>query len=245
MESDLSTIGPQLNVALIGASGGLGSAFLDLLSADPNVDTIYVLTRRDITVTHDKIITHHLNYNDEATIARAAGLIDAPLHIILIATGFLHDESTQPEKALRDLSIDGFHKNFMINCIGPALVAKHFVPKLPRHNPSVFAAISARVGSIADNKIGGWYAYRASKAALNMVIKTTAIEVARRYDNTCVIGLHPGTVATALSSPFSEKVKHTVFTPQQSASYLLRVISQATAADSGKILAWDGHEISP
>jgi NAD(P)-dependent dehydrogenase (short-subunit alcohol dehydrogenase family) len=135
---------------------------------------------------------------------------------------------------------------FAVNTIGPALVAKHFLPLLPRRGRSAFAAISARVGSIGDNRLGGWHSYRASKAALNMLLRNFAIELARRAPDAVCIGLHPGTVDTALSAPFRSRVApDRLFTPARSAGHLLRVIEQATVADNGHVLAWDGARIPP
>ena len=133
---------------------------------------------------------------------------------------------------------------FAVNAIGPALVAKHFLPLLPRHGRSVFASISARVGSIEDNRLGGWYSYRASKAALNMLLKTYSIELKRRAPSAICVGLHPGTVDTALSKPFQGGVAPgKLFSPTQSAAYLLRVIDGLTPADNGAVFAWDGSQI--
>jgi NAD(P)-dependent dehydrogenase (short-subunit alcohol dehydrogenase family) len=137
------------------------------------------------------------------------------------------------------------HRNFAINVIGPSLVLKYFAGFMPREEVSVWAAISARVGSISDNKIGGWYSYRASKAALNMIIKTASIELARKYKKASLIGLHPGTVDTTLSKPFQGGVKHEIFTPQKSAQALLSVLTNASFEISGKIYAFDGQEILP
>jgi NAD(P)-dependent dehydrogenase (short-subunit alcohol dehydrogenase family) len=133
---------------------------------------------------------------------------------------------------------------FEINTIGPALVAKHFLALLPREGKSIFAALSARVGSISDNNIGGWHSYRASKAALNMVLKNVAIETARKYKDTAVIGLHPGTVDTGLSLPFQRQVEaDKLFSPEKSVHYLLNVLNKIDSKDTGKIFAWDGKEI--
>ena len=133
---------------------------------------------------------------------------------------------------------------FRLNTTGPALVAKHFLPLLARDRKAAFAALSARVGSIEDNGLGGWYAYRASKAALNMAIKTLSIELARRYPLALCVGLHPGTVDTALSKPFQAGVpQERLFSPAQSARHLLSVLDELTAEDSGKLFAWDGRRI--
>ena len=170
----------------------------------------------------------------------------APSNLVIVATGLLHNDNLMPEKGLRDITAKEMKKIFEVNIIGPALVAKHFIPLLPRTGKSIFAALSSRVGSISDNRLGGWHSYRASKAALNMMTKNIAIETARTHKEAAIIGLHPGTVDTNLSSPFQSNVKDgKLFSPEQFADYLLNVIDQASAADTGKILAWDGQEIEP
>ena len=148
------------------------------------------------------------------------------------------------KKNIKELEQEKFRRLFDINTIGPALVAKHFLPLLKHQQKSVFAALSARVGSIGDNHLGGWYAYRASKAALNMIIKNLAIETNRRYADSIIVGLHPGTVDSNLSKPFQSRVaKDKLFSPAFSAESLLKVIEGLTAKDSGKIVAWDGQVI--
>ena len=133
---------------------------------------------------------------------------------------------------------------FAVNTIGPALVAKHFVPLMPRQGRSVFAALSARVGSIEDNRLGGWYSYRASKAALNQILRTLAIEVARTRPEAIVVGLHPGTVTSSLSAPFrSAESKPAPFTPEASAVHLLHVLERLSPRDSGRVFAWDAQPI--
>ncbi|MEP0520873.1 MAG: SDR family NAD(P)-dependent oxidoreductase [Hyphomicrobiales bacterium] len=174
----------------------------------------------------------------------------APLRLIVVGIGTLHQTgpdgtaTIRPEKTWRDLSADTMAKVFAANTIAPALIAKHFLPLLPRSGRSVFAVLSARVGSISDNRLGGWYSYRASKAALNQIIKTTSIELARTRPDAICIGLHPGTVDTGLSKPFQANVAEgKLFTPQTSANYLLNVISTATTSQSGSLLAWDGSVV--
>lgn len=171
----------------------------------------------------------------------------APVRLIVVAIGTLHQKgkagttSIQPEKTWRELSAETMAAIFATNTIAPALIAKHFLPLLPRKGRSVFAVLSARVGSISDNRLGGWYSYRASKAALNQIIKTTSIELARTRPDAICIGLHPGTVATGLSKPFQANVAEgKLFTPQSSASYLLNVIEDVKQQQSGALLAWDG-----
>lgn len=241
--SKLNSFGSDLNIAIIGASGGIGSALTSLLVEDDKVAKIYAFSRSQNIISHSKLSSHSIDLENEQSIEDAVQNIQEPLDMVLVATGFLHDDILAPEKSLRDLNMDAFQKSFAVNIFGPALVAKYFLPHIPRDKKSVFAAVSARVGSISDNHIGGWYAYRAAKAALNMFLKTTSIEIARRYKHAAVIGLHPGTVDTKLSKPFQANVGHDIFTPEQSAQYLLNVIDQIGAEDSGKIFAWDGQSI--
>lgn len=185
---------------------------------------------------------------DEASIEAAADRLraDAPFATIIVATGLLHGSGVAPEKALRDLDQAGLMRLFAVNTVGPALVARHFAPLLPRQGRGVFAVLSARVGSIGDNRLGGWYGYRASKAALNMIVRTLAIELARTRPEAICAALHPGTVDTGLSKPFQRGVPpERLFTPDQSAAHLLDVLDQLTPAQSGRVFAWDGTEIGP
>ncbi len=165
--------------------------------------------------------------------------------LVLVATGVLHEVGgLQPEKSWRALDAGSLEKAFTVNSIAPALVAKHFLPLLIRDRKAVFAALSARVGSIEDNTLGGWYAYRASKAALNMLIKTLSIELARRNPSATCIALHPGTVDTALSKPFQHSVPNgKLFSPELAAKKLLGVLDGITTEDSGNLMAWDGTRI--
>ena len=229
------------NIAVIGASGAIGSACARRLTERYPTAKIHAFAR-DAKL--------RIDYGDEASIAAAAELAAeagaGALDLVLVTTGVLHSGSTSPEKSLRDLSADKFEQIFAANTIAPALVAKHFLPKLSRERPAVFAAISARVGSISDNKLGGWYAYRASKAALNMVIKNAAIELNRRNKRAIVVGLHPGTVDSPLSKPFQANVAEgKLFTPEYSAQKLVHVLENLTPEHSGRCLAWDGEIIAP
>jgi NAD(P)-dependent dehydrogenase (short-subunit alcohol dehydrogenase family) len=162
---------------------------------------------------------------------------------VFIATGVLHSAGLNPEKANSQLSAEALTTAFAVNTIGPALVARALLPLMPRGRKTVLAALSARVGSIADNRLGGWHSYRASKAALNQLIHTMAIEQARRNPEQILLALHPGTVDSDLSKPFQKGVK-TLFTPEQSARHLLRVIDAATPAQSGLLLDWRGEVIA-
>ena len=230
---------PFTNIAIIGASGAIGGACARRLAERFPTARIHRFARDS---------EPRVDYHDEATIAAAAELAAGagPLDLVLVTTGVLHAGDTQPEKSLRDLSADKFAHIFAANTITPALVAKHFLPRLNRERPAVFAAISARVGSISDNKLGGWYAYRASKAALNMIIKNAAIELSRRNKQAIVVGLHPGTVDSPLSQPFQGNVAAgKLFTPEYSAQKLVQVLEEVTPAHSGQCLAWDGEVIAP
>ncbi len=184
---------------------------------------------------------------DEASIAAAAARIGSagPVTLAIVATGLLSAGAEfQPEKTFKAQSGDAYARAFAINATGPALIGKHFLPLLPRRERAVFAALSARVGSIGDNRLGGWHAYRASKAALNMILRNFAIELARTHPQAVVAALHPGTVATPLSAPFTGAGEgRTVFAPAEAAAHLLAVIDRLTPADSGQSFAWDGQPI--
>lgn len=184
-----------------------------------------------------------VDITDEASIAAAAPRI-GPVDKVIVATGLLHDGAQPPEKSYRALDPAALARSFAVNAIGPALVAKHVLPLLPRDRRAVFAALSARVGSISDNRLGGWYAYRASKAALNQLIRTLAVELRRTHPLAICVGLHPGTVDTRLSAPFQRGVPD-LFTPERSAAALLGVLDGLTPEQSGRLWAWDGREIAP
>ena len=236
------------NIAIIGSSGALGGAFIRRLSATYPDAAIHAFSRNPPQQTISNVVYHVINYQDEAAIEKAASLASAakPIDRVIVANGILHDGELMPEKSLGDLSAEKFHRLFEVNTILPALVAKYFLPKLNRNSPSIFAALSARVGSISDNRLGGWYAYRASKAALNMIIKNAAIEVGRRNKQAIVVSLHPGTVDSNLSKPFQRNVADgMLFTPEFSVQKLLQVMESLTPGHSGKCFAWDGKEIAP
>jgi len=220
---------------------------LAALREDPGVGTIHALGRGfENGQGQDRVRHHHLDLTDEASIELAAKRIAGPVHLLIIATGTLHAAGIGPEKTYRALDSVALLEAFRVNTVGPALVAKHMLPLLPSQGRGVFAALSARVGSIGDNRAGGWHAYRASKAALNMIIRNLAIETARRNPGTICVGLHPGTVDTALSRPFQRGVpKDKLFTPEYAASRLLRVIEALRPSDSGTVLDWDSAVVPP
>ena len=241
----LASFGDTLSVAVVGASGGIGHAMCSLLNDDARVQSVYAFSRRQIEST-DKLQWTPMDITDERSIRFAMDAIgDVRFDIVLVMTGVLHGgDQLQPERRLEEVSADSMTQIFAINTIGPALVAKHLLPRLAKGRKTVFAALSARVGSVGDNRLGGWVSYRASKAALNQVLRTLAIEHARRWPDSAVVALHPGTVDTPLSEPFTGNTPgHKLFTPEQSAGYLLNVIDGLTTDDTGGFFAWDGSRI--
>lgn len=225
---------------VIGASGGIGAALVN--QAQARGGEVIALAR--------SLAGHaHVDLEDETSIRAAADHIRAQGHVptrVIVASGLLHADGQGPEKSLKDIDPAWMARNFAVNTIGPALVAKHFIPLLPRKAPALFAAIGARVGSISDNRLGGWYGYRAAKAALHMTIRNVAIEWSRRNDQSICVALHPGTVDTGLSKPFQGNVAEgKLFDTAYSANCLLDVLSTLKPADSGGIFAWDGAAIQP
>lgn len=232
-------------IVIIGG-GTIGTAFVETLHQLHPGATIHWFSRTPKHVASENVIHTVVNYDDEQSIDHAAAVAtqQGQLDLVLVTTGILHVEDIMPEKSLKELSANKFSHIYHVNTVLPALFAKHFVPHLSKERKSVFGVLSARVGSISDNQLGGWYAYRASKAALNMIIKNVAIEVRRRNKEARIVGLHPGTVNSELSKPFQKNVpENKLFSPTQSATYMLNVIDNLQAEDSGKCFAWDGAEI--
>lgn len=229
---------------LVGAGGGIGGAVLSRLLANDRFAHVHAWSRSDIQQSHERLIHTRVDVSNEDQIAEAAAGLNR-VDFAIIATGLLHERSGRgPEKSLRDLSADQFAANFAVNTIAPALILKHLHQCIPRETRAVFAAISARVGSISDNRLGGWYSYRASKAALNQIIKTASVELARTRPRCICVTLHPGTVDTGLSEPFQQNVApDKLFTPDFAAQKLLEVTERLTVEDNGHLIAWDGAEI--
>lgn len=243
----LASLHSNANVAVIGAGGGIGRAFVDRLADDDRVGNVYAFARSPINWSEDNVHGASLDLTDEASINAASELATAhaPLDLVIVASGILHrDAEIRPEKSMREIDPQVLAEVFAINTIGPALVAKHFLPKLRRGHKTVFAALSARVGSINDNRLGGWASYRMSKAALNMLLKTASIEQARNRPESIVVALHPGTVDTSLSQPFTRRVEPPkLFSPPFSAGKLLQVIDSLEPDDSGSFFAYDNSRI--
>ncbi len=228
------------SVALvIGAGGGLGAALVQQLSADAE-HQVLALGRNTQPA---------IDYTEEASLCTAAEWVaeqctahHADLRLLVVASGFLHGEQGQPERSWSHLDADYLSHVFRINTIGPALVMKYFLPLLPKQGRCVAGFVSAKVGSIGDNALGGWYGYRASKAALNQLVKTASIELARRNSNAICVALHPGTVNTALSQPFA-KTGLKVRPASEAASDLLAVLAGLTPAQTGELIDYQGQTL--
>ena len=237
------------DVAVVaGATGGVGRAIAEKLVSDPAYGRVVALSRRRPNgwPTDDRRDWFAVDILEETTLMAAADRLSriGPLTRIVVATGALHRPGLAPEKSMRAVTLESLTALFALNAAGPALVAKHLLPLTPKAQPSLFAALSARVGSIGDNHLGGWYGYRASKAALNMLIRTLAIEHCRTRPLGVCVALHPGTDDTALSAPFQSGVPHgKLFTPAQSATALLAVMDRLGPDSNGSFFAWDGSLI--
>lgn len=231
---------------VVGATGGIGAALVEQLAAAARYSTVLALSRSPNALPDEMFTRGYIDVTDEQSIrsaaAQAAGL--GVVRLVVVASGLLHAAGAEPEKSWASIDPTAMARMFAVNTIGPALVAKHFLPLIPAKGRSIFAALSARVGSIQDNQLGGWHSYRASKAALNMLIRGFGIELARRSPEAICIGLHPGTVDTALSKPFQRGVSlDKLFAPARAAGYLLAVVEKAQIADNGSVFAWDGTRI--
>ena len=220
---------------VIGASGGIGRAFMASLTKESGAKAVIALGRASEPA---------LDLLDEASIQAAAHWASAQgeIRLIIDATGILHGPGMEPEKSWRALDPSAMAQSFAINAIGPALLMKHFLPLLPRTGKSVFATLSAKVGSIGDNHLGGWYSYRASKAALNQLVHTAAIELKRSRPNAICAALHPGTVDTGLSAPFA-KAGLEVQTAEEAVRRMLTVIDGWQPADSGGFFTYRGEPL--
>ncbi len=218
----LTARSPHGRAVVIGASGGIGGAMAQALDTS-GFKQVVGLNRPSLDVT------------DETSVANAAQSLAVdpePIRLICVATGVLAGQDIAPEKTWRDLDAASLAQYFAINTIGPALIMKYFLPLLPRVERSVFAVLSARVGSIGDNNLGGWYGYRASKAALNQMVRTASIELTRARPQAICVALHPGTVATPLSAPFM-KSGLDIQSPDQAAARLIKVMDNLQVTDSG------------
>jgi NAD(P)-dependent dehydrogenase (short-subunit alcohol dehydrogenase family) len=240
-----------MNVLIVGASQGIGLGFVQQMLEDDRIGQIYG-TYRDptsalLTLNHPKLHCISLDITDETQIAALTQTIQAKtpqLHWVINCVGSLHTEQFQPEKSLRQISVQQLTHYFQVNSIGALLLAKHLQPLFKHGDRVVFAHISAKVGSIGDNGLGGWYGYRASKAALNMFMRNVAIEYKRSCPRAIVALLHPGTTDTQLSKPFQANVPaEKLFSIDRTARQLMQVMENLQESDSGSFFSWDGSQI--
>ncbi len=230
----MTSLETGLKAVVVGASGGIGLAVAAALEADRRYASVIRLSRSQTG----------LDLVDEATIRQAASDVGdrfGTIDLVFDATGALAMDGQGPEKTIRAIDPAAMAKQFAVNAIGPALLLKHFAPLLHRDRRAVFATLSARVGSIGDNRLGGWISYRAAKAALNQIVRTAAIEIARSRPLSLVVALHPGTVETSLSADFSRN--HAVFSPAEAAAKLLAVLEGLDSSRTGGFFAYDGQSI--
>lgn len=218
-----------MRTLVLGASGGVGGALVKELRG--RGAEVIGLSRRD----------HGLDLTDQASVARIAQMLEGSFDLIFNATGALQIGADRPEKSLSAIDAHAMEAQFALNATGVALALRYFTPLLHRSGRSVFASLSARVGSIGDNRLGGWISYRAAKAAQNQIIRTAAIEIARKRPEAIVVALHPGTVVTDLSAPYA--AAHPRISAQQSAQALLAVIDRLTPADTGSFWDWKGQRV--
>lgn len=245
----------SINALVVGASQGIGLGFVQHLLRDDRIGQVYATHRDGATTELSTLLAQHPNrlnlismdITDEAQIAQEMAQLQRQidkLHLVLYCVGFLHQGNIQPEKSLQQIRAEHLLRYFQVNSIGAVLLAKHVLPLLKHGDKSVFASISAKVGSIGDNQLGGWYGYRASKAALNMFMRTVAIEYSRKSPKTLVVTLHPGTTDTRLSKPFQRNVPpDKLFPIERTVTQLLAVIEALRPDDSGQFFSWDGSRL--
>lgn len=234
--SELASIPEGGLAVVVGARGGLGRAFVAALRDSGRFAEIVSASRSG---------PEALDVTDEARVSGFAREIEArglPLRFVIDATGFLHDESRKPEKTWREIDAAHMAYSYAVNAIGPMLLMRELLPLLPREGKAVFATLSAKVGSIGDNRLGGWYSYRAAKAALNQLVRTASVELARRRAEAVCVALHPGTVRTGLTGPFS-KTGLDVQEPAESAARLIAVLDGLSPADSGGFFDYRGERL--
>ena len=236
----------QAAVVLVG-QGAIGTALLqEHQNKLPDV-TFHVLTSQHIENAHSNTQYHQVDYFDQQALQHVADSIGAEFEVqrLIICTGMLHEQDLAPEKSIRQLN-DNLQRLLAVNSTLPIMICQAFYCFFSRQSPLLIAVLSARVGSTTDNKLGGWYSYRASKSALNMLLKTLSIELQRFNKQSIVLGLHPGTVDSHLSEPFKKNVaKDKLFSPAQSAEYLYSVLQRSNVNHSGQCLAWDGKVVLP
>ena len=232
----------EQKIVIFGANGAIGCALSNHYASMG--DEVLAVTREKHNFDHQNISNIIINYDDVHDFEALCAV--GPPDIIVTCIGALCVGETMPEKSLNDIDEEYMQVLYRVNTIVPALIMKHVLACMPRDHKFICASLSARIGSISDNRLGGWYSYRASKAALNMVIKTASIEIGRKNKNAVIVGLHPGTVDSNLSKPFQNNVPdEKLFSPEQSAGYLANVISRLTKEHSGQVFDWKAEVIDP
>ena len=234
------------NILIAGSSGAIGSEFTRFYSEDRNVEKIVTLSRKINDSGYKKIQPIKIDYNKEETFENLDKILQLEsIDTIIIATGILHTDQIKPEKSIDVINSDGLKKVFQVNVFGPMMLVKKLMPLIKKSQGVKIIFLTARVGSISDNKLGGWYSYRSSKSALNMMINNLSIELQRTNKENIVIGIHPGTVKSHLSEPFLRYVKHNIFSPRESVELMTQVISKISQKDSGKCFDFSGKVINP
>lgn len=231
-------------ILIPGGSGAIGQAMInELLKVFPQANVHATYNRSAIELVHERLQWHQLDVRDPDKFEQLAGEFDS-IDWILNCVGYLHGEFGGPEKSIKSIDSDFFIENMTINTLPTLLLAKHFSRALKNSHAPKLATISGRVGSIEDNRLGGWYSYRISKAALNMALKTISIEWKHSHPNGCVTALHPGTNDTPLSKPFQANVAaENLFDPAYTAAHFVKLLTRIGPADSGQFRAWDGEII--
>jgi len=240
---------------VVGASRGIGLAITKALLGNTRIKRVYASYRQPVSATEllaltdERLHPFQLDVTEATDIRQLVQLIkqdEGCPDFVIHCAGILHEKGIQPEKALNQCDADSLKRLFEVNSIGPLMLARALIPLMPRRRNAHFTVLSAMVGSIADNRLGGWYAYRASKAALNQLMRTLSIECRRTHPGLCITSIHPGTTDTGLSRPFQANVKTgKLYTPEQSACRILHVVGQSTAEQSGQFVNWDGEPIMP
>jgi len=232
------------NVLIAGSSGAIGGEFVKFYSDDLNVEKIVTLSRKKNDSGNKKIQSIEVDYSKEETFKNLEKISQLKsISTIIIATGMLHTDQVKPEKSIDSINFESLKDVFQVNVFGPILLVKKLLPLIKESQGVKIVFLTARVGSISDNELGGWYSYRSSKSALNMMIKNLSIELKRANKENIVIGIHPGTVKSFLSEPFLRNIKHKIFTPRESVELMVKVISKIRQKDSGKCFDFLGKVI--
>lgn len=244
------------NALVVGASQGIGLGFVNYLLGHEAIAHVVATYHNPDSASGlfaldekypDRLTCLPLDATNESQVADCIAHISTgikTLHIVINCVGFLHSDDIQPEKSLKHINADQLLRYFQVNSISGVLLAKYLIPLLRHGDRSIFASISAKIGSIGDNHLGGWYGYRASKAALNMLMRTAAIEYQRKSPNTIVVTLHPGTTDTRLSKPFQGNVPpEKLFSVERTVTQLMDVLDTLGSEDSGQFFSWDGSRL--